>query len=171
MALTGTSTAVNGINGDHKGNGINGTAGDAFLSGLILPPPDVRSIVDKTALHVGKNADPRSLETKIRNRNDARFAFLTPNDPYHAYYLHRLELVRSGDVSALGVDEPGASKGPQGDLDDGRPKIPEPPAYEFLDPVPPMNAADLCVRLALCSLPECFRPMISVPHATETSYV
>lgn len=60
--------------------------------GVIIPPPDIRAIVDKTALFVGKNG--KSFEQKILNSNEgktAKFNFMRDFDPYHAYYEFKIK--------------------------------------------------------------------------------
>jgi splicing factor 3A subunit 1 len=64
--------------------------------GIIYPPPEVRSIVDKTASFVARNGP--EFEEKIRQNeiNNTKFNFLTPNDPYHAYYQHKVKEIQEG---------------------------------------------------------------------------
>lgn len=116
--------------------------------GMILPPPAIRSIVDKTAAFVAKSPNAALFEDKIRARekSDSRFAFLNDSDAYHPYYQHRLEAYRAGEAPAAGkTDANGVDAGQNGDLvdeTDGRPA--EPPALEFLVESPPaINAVDL----------------------------
>jgi hypothetical protein len=54
--------------------------------GLIQPPPDMKSIVDKTAAFVAKNGP--QFEQRIMNneRNTTKFAFLQTASPYFSYY-------------------------------------------------------------------------------------
>lgn len=124
-------------------------AAAAKPDGLILPPPEIRTIVDKTASFVAKSPKPELFEDKIRARekSDSRFAFLNKEDAYHAYYLHRLEAFRGGEVAEVKADASKAAAaegGEDADDNDGRP--PEPPALEYLVEQPPaMNAVDLCV--------------------------
>ena len=58
---------------------------------VIIPPPEIRVIVDKTAAFVGKR-DAAELEATIRAReaDNPKFCFLRPNDPYHPYYRQKL---------------------------------------------------------------------------------
>lgn len=58
--------------------------------GIIYPPPDIRSIVDKTAQFVAKNGPDFERRIMSNNAGNAKFNFLNPVDPYHAYYQHRL---------------------------------------------------------------------------------
>ncbi|TFY81966.1 hypothetical protein EWM64_g2042 [Hericium alpestre] len=95
-----------------------------FTTGMILPPPEVKSIVDRTATFVARSADPPRFEDKIREngRTDPKFSFLNPMDPYHAYYRHRME-------KALAVVEEDIGK--------------EPPPAEFIVDLPHISAIDL----------------------------
>jgi len=64
--------------------------------GIIYPPPEVRNIVDKTASFVARNGP--EFETRIRQNeiNNPKFNFLTLNDPYHAYYRHKVKEFQEG---------------------------------------------------------------------------
>ena len=58
-----------------------------YPSGVIIPPPDIRSVVDKTAQFVARNG--KSFESRILNSSEgktSKFNFMKQYDPYHAYY-------------------------------------------------------------------------------------
>ncbi|KDQ59456.1 hypothetical protein JAAARDRAFT_191976 [Jaapia argillacea MUCL 33604] len=144
---TQTMPAMNGLNGDGDvhASGFGHDGLPRFSSGLILPPPEIKSIIDRTASFVAKTANPPLFEDKIREnqRNDPKFSFLHPADPYHAYYRHRLDKVARGEE-----DEPMA----QGQVkeDEGVPvevKVVdvglEPPVTEFILDLPNISAIDL----------------------------
>lgn len=106
------------------------------------------AIIDRTATFVARSANPPQFEDKIREgqRNDPKFSFLNPVDPYHAYYRHKVDKVASGEV-----DEEAAPKAAQGDESEVT-KEPqdlgvEPPAPEFILELPNISAIDLCVAL------------------------
>ncbi|CDR96987.1 Surp module domain containing protein, putative [Babesia bigemina] len=68
---------------------------------VIFPPKYVRTIIDKTAQFVAKNGD--QFEQRIRAEQGegaagsaAKFAFLNPNNAYHAYYRLKLTELKSG---------------------------------------------------------------------------
>ncbi|KAJ0974427.1 hypothetical protein J5N97_016392 [Dioscorea zingiberensis] len=63
--------------------------------GIIHPPPDIRLIIDKTANFVGKNGAEFEKRVLAHNANNAKFNFINPTDPYHAYYQHRISEFRS----------------------------------------------------------------------------
>lgn len=74
--------------------------------GLIYPPFELRTTIDKTASFVAKNGE--EFESRILNESgSAKFAFLNKENPFNMYYKKRLEDFKSG-VS----------------LDDGGPAIP-----------------------------------------------
>ncbi|CAI9090691.1 OLC1v1025514C1 [Oldenlandia corymbosa var. corymbosa] len=63
--------------------------------GIIYPPPDIRNIVDKTSQFVAKNGPEFEKRIIASNAGNAKFNFLNPTDPYHAYYQHRLSEARA----------------------------------------------------------------------------
>ena len=66
------------------------------VTGIIYPPIDIRTIVDKTAQFVARNG--REFESRIvgQESNRSKFSFLTANDPYHAYYEFKIGEFKSG---------------------------------------------------------------------------
>jgi hypothetical protein len=64
--------------------------------GVIIPPPEIRAVVDKTAQFVAKHG--KSFEQKILNSSEgktAKFNFMKELDPYHAYYEMKIRCVVS----------------------------------------------------------------------------
>ncbi|KAF8675886.1 hypothetical protein HU200_047382 [Digitaria exilis] len=80
--------------------------------GIIHPPPDIRVIIEKTATFVAKNGPEFERRIISHNQGNAKFNFLQPSDPYHAYYQHR--------VSEIAAAPPGAET-PAGDEPDAPP--------------------------------------------------
>lgn len=97
--------------------GPNGSASDGQpVTGIIYPPPDIRSkisfekghnnsvliyciliteMIDKAAANLATKGP--ELENHIRETNkDGRFNFLNPNDPYYAYYRFKYQEVKEG---------------------------------------------------------------------------
>lgn len=67
------------------------------VTGVIIPPPDIRTVVDKTAMFVAKNG--KSFETRILNSGEgktAKFNFLKAYDPYNAYYEMKIREFEEG---------------------------------------------------------------------------
>ncbi|KAG0152101.1 hypothetical protein CROQUDRAFT_667447 [Cronartium quercuum f. sp. fusiforme G11] len=122
---------------------------DKYLEGLIYPPPEIRTIVDKTAGFIAKNSNPQLFEDKIRQRekSDDRFSFLNPDDAYHAYYRHQIQSIKSGTAivpqpSSTAPNGASSSAPAQSDPD----KPPEPTSLQFLiEPgqMPKINSVDL----------------------------
>ncbi len=54
--------------------------------GVIVPPPDIRAILEKTAAFVAKNGAEFEKRILANEANNIKFNFLKPGDPYHAYY-------------------------------------------------------------------------------------
>lgn len=81
--------------------------------GLIYPPPDIRTIVDKTASFVARNGT--SFEAKIKGdeRANVKFGFLNEGDVFNAYYKARIEFVRdgTGPLAESGAAGPAPSAG------------------------------------------------------------
>lgn len=67
------------------------TAKQGKVTGIIIPPPEIRAVVDKTAQFVARNG--KSFENKILNSSEgktAKFNFMKVYDPYHAYYESKI---------------------------------------------------------------------------------
>eukprot|EP01016_Furgasonia_blochmanni_P005767 TRINITY_DN12269_c0_g1_i3.p1 TRINITY_DN12269_c0_g1~~TRINITY_DN12269_c0_g1_i3.p1 ORF type:complete len:237 (-),score=48.23 TRINITY_DN12269_c0_g1_i3:72-782(-) len=58
--------------------------------GLIIPPAEIRKFADKTAEFVAKNGSSFEELVMKSEANNPRFSFLKPNDPYRAYYEHKV---------------------------------------------------------------------------------
>ncbi|GAA98213.1 uncharacterized protein L969DRAFT_85848 [Mixia osmundae IAM 14324] len=127
----------------------NGDASE-IPTDIILPPPAIREIADKTAGFVAKQKDPSSFENKVRNREkaDSRFSFLQPGDVYHAYYQYKIKEIKSGAaVTAGGLSTPSAGAAaaqvPEDPDELDRPKGDPPAPWEFKGEMPTINAVDL----------------------------
>ncbi|EGN96000.1 hypothetical protein SERLA73DRAFT_93926 [Serpula lacrymans var. lacrymans S7.3] len=137
-----------GLNG-HAYNGDvemhDGVKEPRFTSGLILPPPEIKSVIDRTALFVARSANPPQFEDKIREnqRQDPKFSFLNPADPYHAYYRHRMDRISQGEVieeGTLDKEKPeGVEQVPIVQEDIGL----EPPQPQFVMDLPNISTIDL----------------------------
>ncbi|KAJ7063103.1 Pre-mRNA splicing factor PRP21 like protein-domain-containing protein [Mycena amicta] len=117
--------------------------GPRFTSGLILPPPDIKSVIDRTALFVARSANPPQFEDKIREgqRSDPKFSFLNPADPYHGYYRHKMDRIAKGDLGDDAKEKPenGAQDESAEQIDVGV----EPPSHEFVLDLPNISSIDL----------------------------
>merc|ERR1712071_577210 len=64
--------------------------------GIIYPPPEVRNIVDKTAVFVARNGLEFEARIHKNEQSNPKFNFLKPGDPYHAYYQYRVKEMKEG---------------------------------------------------------------------------
>jgi splicing factor 3A subunit 1 len=107
--------------------------------GVVLPPKDIRAIIEKTAGYVARNGPV--FEDRIRDKEHAnpKFSFLSPQDAYAPFYQWRLSEVRSGRGTAVSAGRAGdATPVPE------KPKGPEPPPeFQFSARMPNISAADL----------------------------
>lgn len=167
-AIAPQDVLMNG-NGSANGNGYapDGHKEPKYASGLILPPPEIKcvyvlclcrglclimwiilsryvAVIDRTANFVARSANPPQFEDKIREnqRQDPKFSFLNPADPYHAYYRHRMEKVTRGEVeeeAPAGKEQTPPEVVPEKEVDMGL----EPPTPEFVLDVTNINPLDL----------------------------
>ena len=104
----------------------------------------VSAVIDRTALFVARSVNPPQFEDKIREnqRQDPKFSFLNPADPYHAYYRHRMDRISAGEeVEETSQDKaPGESENvPVVQEDLGV----EPPQPQFVMDMPSISPIDL----------------------------
>ncbi|KAE8220880.1 hypothetical protein CF319_g5668 [Tilletia indica] len=131
--------------------------------GVIVPPPDIRNIVDKVATYVARNG--KQFEQQIRSDergSSARYAFLAPDHPYHAYYQSRIEAVANGEAAGTASGAPNGTAGSPAPLGAGGPAqaeerdeaadaagksdaLPPPRPLEFSADMPNVTAIDLDV--------------------------
>ena len=132
--------------------------------GLILPPPEVRNIVNKTASFVARNGPEFEQRIKQNEINNPKFNFLNFGDPYHVYYQHRVNELREGKDDTGKEDKSAKEKTPtaptgtsdivkqrQTDLlksalkEPKEPPVPkDPPSeFEFIADPPSISAFDL----------------------------
>ncbi|KAI8337154.1 hypothetical protein BC941DRAFT_353306 [Chlamydoabsidia padenii] len=78
------------------GNSSNASTTAAPMVGMIYPPPDIRRTVDRTAQFLATRGPQLEDHIRENERHNAKFCFLNPTDPYHAYYQYKLREARSG---------------------------------------------------------------------------
>ncbi|XP_062398240.1 splicing factor 3A subunit 1 [Sardina pilchardus] len=129
------------------------------IVGIIYPPPEVRNIVDKTASFVARNGP--EFEARIRQNeiNNPKFNFLNPNDPYHAYYRHKVNEFKEGKAQEPSAAVPKVMQ--QQAMQQSSQQLPQkvqaqviqesvvpkepPPEFEFIADPPSISAFDLDV--------------------------
>lgn len=112
-------------------------------AGVVLPPRDIRAIVEKTAGYVARNGIVFEERIREKEKHNPKFSFLSSNDAYSAFYAWRLDEVREGRGTAVSagrvgeavvVPEPDKPQGPAA-----------PPDFHFSARMPNINAQDLDV--------------------------
>ncbi|KAI0319830.1 Pre-mRNA splicing factor PRP21 like protein-domain-containing protein [Amylostereum chailletii] len=155
----------NAVNGDEYANGVDAPHALRFTSGLILPPPEVKSIIDRTAGFVARSANPPQLEDRIREsqRSDPKFSFLNPADPYHAYYRHRIDKFARGELDDELTHEKEGTPQEQPETKKVEEDIgKEPPPADFILDLPNISAVDLDImKLTALFTAQRGRPFIS----------
>lgn len=112
-------------------------------TGVVIPPKDIRRIVETTAGFVARNGI--SFEDRIRDkeRQNPKFCFLNPNDAYAPFYAWRLSEIRAGRGTAVSAGRVGEAAQEQ---EPEKPKGPAaPPDFQFSARMPNISAQDLDV--------------------------
>lgn len=139
----------------------------ALLANIIYPSREIRSIIDKTAVHIAKSPLPQQLEDKIREhqKNDPKFSFLRDSDPFNRYYRYMIERVKeegeevvaqgaaagvtstadvdAGDEKARDQAEREREEIKQREQKRALEKLKEPEPWEFAVELPNVTQADL----------------------------
>ncbi|KAF9185419.1 hypothetical protein BGZ51_003949 [Haplosporangium sp. Z 767] len=115
---------------------------DTASVGIIYPPPYIREIADKTAAYVSGSGSGALLEERLRQseKNNAKFCFLNPTDPYHAYYAFKVKEAKSGNAPKAAEIKAEVEAKVEEAI---KPPPEEPPALEFMTPMPSVSAQDL----------------------------
>ncbi|PWY79442.1 Surp module [Aspergillus sclerotioniger CBS 115572] len=109
--------------------------------GVVLPPKDIRAIVEKTAGYVARNGVVFEDRVREKERNNPKFSFLNPGDAYAPFYQWRLVEIKEGRGTAVSAGRPGE---PTPAAEPEKPKGPEePPEFHFSARMPIINAQDL----------------------------
>ncbi|KZM19638.1 SF3a splicing factor complex subunit [Ascochyta rabiei] len=104
---------------------------------IVIPPPNVRVNVAKTADFVFRRGESQlpGLKARIANDSKSQLTFVTDDDPYNPYFLWYLEQLKAGHgPAAKGTAQP-ASEKPKGP--------PEPAKFRFSARMPNISAKDL----------------------------
>ena len=68
---------------------------------LVIPPPEIRSVVDKTAEFVAKMGDEFEKKVIQQQGKDRKFGFLLADNPYRRYYEQRVKDLREGRTGQI----------------------------------------------------------------------
>ena len=109
--------------------------------GIVLPPKDIRAIVEKTAGYVARNGAVFEDRIREKEKHNPKFSFLSANDAYNAFYIWRLSEVREGRGTAVSAGRVGEAPLP---TEAEKPKGPAPPQeFRFSARMPNISAQDL----------------------------
>ncbi|KAK9722296.1 SF3a splicing factor complex subunit [Basidiobolus ranarum] len=123
-----------------NGNEVEDESSQSVV-GVIYPPPDVRTVVDKAASFVARNGVQFEERIREKSRAEPKFSFLNPNDPYHAYYQLKIKEFKEGKVPT----QPAPKFEEEPEIIQSSPKIipKEPAPFEFICEMPAISAQDL----------------------------
>eukprot|EP01102_Stenamoeba_stenopodia_P010546 TRINITY_DN3192_c0_g1_i1.p1 TRINITY_DN3192_c0_g1~~TRINITY_DN3192_c0_g1_i1.p1 ORF type:complete len:637 (+),score=182.12 TRINITY_DN3192_c0_g1_i1:129-2039(+) len=126
---------------------------------LPVPPPDLRSIVDKTAEFVarlGEEFATRIYNTEITQRNNPKFSFLKAEDVFHPYFKQKIlelkitpseapvvEMTPAGETTTTVVEQKQKRTLDYYVKKAQRVEAKEPPRPSFILDLPPIPALDL----------------------------
>lgn len=107
-------------------------------AGVVLPPRDIRNVLEKTAGYVARNG--AVFEDRIRDKEsqNPKFSFLNAEDAYYSFYQWRLSENRAGRGTDIAAGRAGEAAKPD------KPKgPPAPPELAFSPKMPRINQKDL----------------------------
>lgn len=108
-------------------------------AGIVLPPREIRNVLEKTAGYVARNGPVFEDRIREKEEQNPKFSFLNPQDAYHAFYQWRLDEIRAGRGTAIA-----AGRASEAAAAEQKPKgPPKPPDFEFSARMPRLNQKDL----------------------------
>lgn len=136
-------------------------------AGVVLPPRDIRAIVEKTAGYVARNGPAFEDRIREKEKHNPKFSFLSAKDAYFPFYAWRLEEVREGRGTAVSAGRAGEA-GPVQEPE--QPKDPAaPPDFHFSARMPNISAQDLdVVRLTALFVAKNGRSFMTTLSQKET---
>lgn len=110
-------------------------------AGTVLPPRNIRDIVEKTAGYVARNG--AAFEEKIRSNQGSKsnMSFLNPEDAYNAYYRWRVDEIKAGRGTSIAAGRKEGEVSFQGREERKGPEKPE--EFMFSARMPNISAKDL----------------------------
>lgn len=134
--------------------------------GVVLPPREIRNILEKTAGYVARNG--AIFEDRIREKNasNPKFSFLNQEDAYNSFYLWRLSEIKDGRGTDVAAGRTGDAENSAVEKPAGPPK---PSDFQFSARMPRINQKDLDVlRLTALFVAKNGRPFITQLGQRET---
>lgn len=136
-------------------------------AGVVLPPKDIRAIVEKTAGYVARNGPAFEDRIREKEKHNPKFSFLSAKDAYYPFYAWRLDEVREGRGTAISAGRAGEVAPAQ---EPEKPKGPAaPPDFHFSARMPNISAQDLdVVRLTALFVAKNGRSFMTTLSQKET---
>ena len=136
-------------------------------AGVVLPPRDIRAIVEKTAGYVARNGAVFEDRIREKEKHNPKFSFLSVNDAYNAFYAWRLQEIKEGRGTAVSAGRVGEAP-PAAEPE--KPKGPAPPPdFHFSARMPNISAQDLeVVRLTALFVAKNGRSFMTTLSQKET---
>ncbi|CZR64133.1 related to spliceosome-associated-protein [Phialocephala subalpina] len=133
--------------------------------GVVLPPREIKAILEKTAGYVARNGFVFEDRIREKEKTNPKFSFLSPNDAYNAYYQWRLSEIRAGRGTAVA-----AGRAEEVEAEAAKPQgPPEPPEFHFSARMPNISAQDLeVVRLTALFVAKNGRQFMTTLSQRET---
>lgn len=135
--------------GATNGSATNGDAAAALddikpPTGIVLPPREIRNILEKTAGYVARNGVLFEDRIREKERTNPKFSFLNETDPYFGFYTWRLSEIKAGRGTDVAAGRAGEAPTPA--VVPEKPKgPPKPPDFQFSPRMPRINQKDLDV--------------------------
>lgn len=135
--------------------------------GVVLPPKDIRAIVEKTAGYVARNGAVFEDRIREKEKHNPKFSFLSQKDAYSPFYQWRLDEVRAGRGTAISAGRTGeAAPVPEPEKPAGPAA---PPDFHFSARMPNISAQDLdVVRLTALFVAKNGRSFMTTLSQKET---
>lgn len=108
--------------------------------GVVLPPREIRNVLEKTAGYVARNGLVFEDRIRDKERSNPKFSFLNSTDAYHAYYQWRLDEIKAGRGTAIAAGRANEAAAAAEQKPQGPPK---PPDFQFSARMPRINQKDL----------------------------
>ena len=90
---------------------------------------------------MGRVANAITVRMREKEKHNPKFSFLNPSDPYHGFYVWRLDETRAGRTTAIAA---GRTDGTPAAAEPEKPKGPSaPPEFLFSARMPAISAQDL----------------------------
>ncbi|KAK1452739.1 hypothetical protein CCUS01_10780 [Colletotrichum cuscutae] len=109
-------------------------------TGVVLPPREIRNVLEKTAGYVARNGLIFEDRIREKERSNPKFSFLNNTDAYHAFYRWRLDEIKAGRGTAIAAGRANEAAAPVEQKPQGPPK---PPDFQFSARMPRINQKDL----------------------------